>query len=179
VNSDSDLVSRTLDGHPDAFGEVVDRYYVDCLRFSVRMLGHREDAEDAVQETFLSAYRALGRYRERERFRAWLWRILVNQCRTLARRRERWTRRVVACDSALAEIPAPAEDGAPELRDALQAGLSSLDLILREAFLLKYGEGLEYSEMSRITGAGVSALKMRVKRAADLLRPRLEAMLNE
>jgi RNA polymerase sigma-70 factor (ECF subfamily) len=50
---------------------------------------------------------------------------------------------------------------------------------LREAFVLKYVEGLEYAEMVTITGAGMSALKMRVKRACDALRPMLEAIYHD
>ena len=57
--------------------------------------------------------------------------------------------------------------------------VETLDPLLREAFLLKYVEGLEYAEMATITGAGVSALKMRVKRACDTLRPMLEAIYND
>ena len=57
--------------------------------------------------------------------------------------------------------------------------VDTLEPLMREAFMLKYGEGLEYAEMAAITGAGVSALKMRVKRACDTLRPMLEAIYHD
>jgi DNA-directed RNA polymerase specialized sigma24 family protein len=57
--------------------------------------------------------------------------------------------------------------------------LETLDPASREALLLKYGEDLAYPEMALMTGSSVSALKMRVKRARDLVRPRLEELLNE
>ena len=64
-----------------------------------------------------------------------------------------------------------------EARDLLGKLLDPLDPALREAFLLKYGEELDYSEMAEITGASVSALKMRVKRACDAMRPHVEGDL--
>jgi RNA polymerase sigma-70 factor (ECF subfamily) len=172
---DAALVARVLEGDVAAFTELVNRYYGDCSRFAHRMLGHRHDAEDALQETFLSAYGALGRYREQQTFRAWLYRILINRCRSVARQRRRRQDRFVEDSSAPEVAAADTPDGDAELRDALQSALDALEPLLREAFLLKYGEGLEYREMSAMTGVGISALKMRVKRACEALRPRLEA----
>lgn len=171
---DAELVVRVLEGEVEAFTILVDRYYDGCGQFALRMLGNRQDAEDALQETFLSAYRGLGHYRERQAFRGWLYRILVNRCRSAARQRRRRDRRFVEETLAVETAMARQDGGDPELRDALQLGLDALDPLLREAFLLKHGEGLDYQEMSALTGAGVSALKMRVKRACDTLRPRLE-----
>jgi RNA polymerase sigma-70 factor (ECF subfamily) len=175
--TDADLVARVLGGHVDAFAALVERYHGDCHRFARHLLGNEHDAEDATQETFVRAYTGLGRYDERHTFRAWLYRILVNQCRTLGRQRGRRDRRFVQDPAALGQAAAPSGDGHEELRQALAAALADLEPRLKEAFLLKYGEGLEYAEMSRITGAGISALKMRVKRAADRVRPRLEDLL--
>lgn len=170
---DAALVARVLAGDVAAFTALVDRHYGDCARFAVRMLGNRHDAEDALQETFLSAYAALGRYRERQAFRAWLYRILINRCRSVGRQRQRRLRRFVEDGQPHdAEAETPAAD--PGLRDALQTALAALEPRLREAVMLKHGEGMDYQEMSAITGAGISALKMRVRRACQALRPMLE-----
>jgi RNA polymerase sigma-70 factor (ECF subfamily) len=171
--TDAELVARACAGEVEAFGRLVDRYYDDCTRFARRMLGNRDDAEDALQEAFVHAYRGLLRYRERDAFRGWLYRIVVNECRRLAARRWRNERRVVHDDGVLERVASHEENGA-ELRDDLQNSLSRLEPMLREAFLLKYGEELEYGEMAEMTGASISALKMRVKRAKDQLRPMLE-----
>ncbi len=176
VPTDAALVARTLDGDAVAFRSLVDRHYASCARYATRMLGRREDAEDAVQETFVRVYRALGSYDERHVFRGWLYRVLVNQCRTLARgrtRRERWQVARDGADARSADEPA----AGAELRDALQVALDGLEPLLREALLLRYGEELNYDEMARVTGAGVSALKMRVKRARDAVRPLLEDVI--
>ena len=176
--TDAELVARVLDGHAEAFTVLVGRFHEGCARLAYRLLGNRQDAEDALQETLLRAYRSLGRYRDQDAFRAWLYRILINQCRTLARRRARLDRRLVH-DPAALEHPAPdPAERRNEIHDAFQVALDGLEPLLKEAFLLKHGEDLDYTEMARITGSGISALKMRVKRACDALRPRLEAMLS-
>ena len=63
--------------------------------------------------------------------------------------------------------------------EAVRHAVEDLDPLLREAFLLKYVEGMDYHEMSSVLGAGVSALKMRVKRACDSLRPRLQEIYHD
>ena len=175
--TDEELVRRTLAGDPDAYARLVDRHYDRCARYAYRMLGTREDAEDAVQETFLRAYRGLARYEARDVFAGWLSRILVNQCRTLGARRARLARRFVSDDLALARAEAPRGDGAPVLDDAVQHALAGLEPLLREAFLLKHVEDMSYDQMEQATGAGRSALKMRVKRACDALREALRGTL--
>src|SRR5689334_13080753 len=86
--SDAAIVQQVLRGETEAFGVLVAHHQERCTRLALHITGSREDAEDAVQETFLRAYRSLASYQERDRFSAWLVRILVNQCRTsLARRR--------------------------------------------------------------------------------------------
>lgn len=177
--TDAELVAMVLEGRAQAFATLVGRYHEGCARLAYRLLGNRQDAEDALQETLLRAYRSLARYQEREMFRAWLFRILVNQCRTLGGRRGRRDRRFVHDPSATERPYGGTEAARAEIRDAFQTALETLDPLLREAFLLKHGEGLEYGEIAAITGAGVSALKMRVKRACDALRPRLEEIWRE
>ena len=177
--SDAELVARVLDGDARAFAALAERHHDGCARLAWRLLGHRQDAEDAIQEALLRAYQGLGRYREQDQFRSWLYRILVNQCRTLARRRSRHQRRIVQDPDGRMPARAESEERRTDLRDAFQVALEGLEPKLKEAVLLKYGEGLEYAEISRITGAGISALKMRVKRASEILRPRLGEVLGD
>ncbi len=169
--TDAELVIRTRAGDPDAFGTLVSRYYDACWRFAYHMLGERADAEDVLQDSFLRAYLAIARYDERDQFRGWLFRILTNQCRNALTSRGRRTRRFVQDEIALESAPAPPSGLAAGVEDvALVRALGQLDPLQREALLLKYAEGLEYGEMSAMTGAGESALKMRVKRGSERLR---------
>src|SRR5688500_2378222 len=93
--SDAAIVGRVLDGDTNAYSLLVERYYDKYARFAVHMLGSREDAEEALQDAFLRAYRSLDRYQDQERFGAWLFRILVNRCRTAAARRKTRERTIV------------------------------------------------------------------------------------
>ena len=153
-----------------AFSMLVARYHDQAMRFAVHMLGDHDDADEAVQEAFIRAYRALPRYEDRERFGAWVMRIVVNRCRTAAGRRRRRERTFVRAEqAAFTRVEAtPSERNA--WREEIQRALATLDPEQREAFLLKHVEELSYDEMSAVTGVGVSALKMRVKRACDRLR---------
>ena len=142
-------------------------------RFAVRMVGDRDDAEDVLQSAFVRAYRALDRC-EPTRFGAWLYQIVANECRTFATRRARRERRIVRDEPSLAAAPAPAADSTNDALDDIQYALAQLDVDQREAFLMKHVEQLSYEEMADITGDGISALKMRVKRACARLKILLE-----
>jgi len=173
--TDADLVVRTLAGDAEAFTELVARHHAACLRYAAHALGDWMEAEDVVQETLLRAHRSLGRYQERHQFRAWLFRILVNRCRTAAARRR--TRLGALEDGSISGVGIALDGTAAfELRTRLVRALAVLDASHREAFLLKLGEGLEYLEISAMTGASVSALKMRVKRAREQVRARWEEL---
>ena len=169
-SSDAVIVDRVLRGDVEAFRVLVERYRDRYARYALHMLGNREDAEEALQDAFTRAYRSLDRCEDPERFAAWLFRILVNRCRTLGARRGRRGRTFVVDDVALmaASVEHPSDRGA--WREEIERALQQLRPEQREAFLLKYVEDLGYDEMSRLTGVGVSALKMRVMRACDRLR---------
>lgn len=171
---DAELVRRVLAGDIEAYAGLVARYREPLGRYAVRMLGNHADAEDALQETLVRAYRSLGRCSDPERFGAWAFGILVNRCRTIGARRARRDR-VISHDDAALERAGRTDDSV-ELRDELAAverALATLAPRLREAFLLKFVEELSYEEMARATGASVPALKMRVSRARSELRARL------
>ncbi len=168
--SDAAIVRRVLDGDTEAYAMLVDRYYDRYARFATHMLGSAEDAEEALQDSFLRAYRSLGRYEDRERFGAWLFRILVNRCRTTAVRRRARERTFVSSEGLVLSASEEHTAESDAWREELNHALARLPEEQREAFLLKHVEELSYDEMAELTGAGVSALKMRVKRACERLR---------
>ena len=175
---DAALVAAVLGGDVDAFAVLLRRHRDDYTRFAVRMLGSRADADDVLQGAFVRAFRNLRSCRDPARFGAWLYHIVVNECRTFATRNGRRERRLVRDEAALEQLLAPA-GGDAALRDEIQHALDRLAPDLREAFVLKHVEDLSYEEMAELTGAGVSALKMRVKRACDRLRELLERVHHE
>lgn len=144
------------------------------------MLRNPDDAEDMVQETFVRLYRALPRYEERQRFESWLFQILGNCCRTANTAFGRYAARVDDDQDALERVPSPDDPGQQfdhEWGDAVRSALADVPDYNREIFLLHYIEGFSYDEIERMTGVKQSALKMRVKRASDLLRARLASVV--
>ena len=173
VMTDQLLIQHILAGDTEAYAVLVARHHERCARIAYRILGNREDAEEAIQDAFVRAYRSLGSYEDRERFASWLARILVNQCRTMSQRARR--RDALFIDAGASQVErthaaAPDGDRWPALEDAL----AQLPRAQREAIVLRYADDLTYDEMARITGTGASALKMRVQRAFTRLRSLLQ-----
>jgi RNA polymerase sigma-70 factor, ECF subfamily len=171
--SDAALIGFVLAGDIEVFAMLVARYRDRLGRFAFHMLGNREDAEEALQDAFVRAFRSLHRCGDPSRFYPWLFRILVNRCRTAGARRGRRERTFVAGEG----VAEPVQDHPAERlawREEIARALDQLEPAQREAFLLKYAEELSYEEMENVTGVGISALKMRVKRACSRLRPLLE-----
>jgi len=167
----AELVAGAQRGDATAFRRLVERFHARALRFAGNMGLTLEDAEEAVQDAFVRAHGALGRFDLSAPFEPWLFRILANCCRT-AHGRGRWWHRLradVPLELAAARDTSADADWSEEIRRALD----TLPRDQREAFLLRHVEGLEYDAMMTVTGAGLSALKMRVKRACDALRLQL------
>ena len=175
MTSDAELVGRARAGDVLAFSVLSRRYRDAYTRFAIRMVGSHDEAEDVLQSAFIRAYRALGSCRDPARFGAWLYRIVANECRTHVVRQARRERRLVRDERVL--YGAATSVSVVDYRDTLEDvryALDQLDVDHREAFIMKHVEELSYEEMADITGDGVSALKMRVKRACARLRELLE-----
>lgn len=177
--TDAALVEASLQGDVDAFCLLAHRYRGAYTRFAARMLGSIEDADDVLQAAFMRAYRGLAGCRQPDRFRAWMYTIVINECRTFATRRAKRERRFVRDEATLDRLVAPPAAERDALREEIQRAVDCLEPNQREAFLLKHVEDLSYEEMTELTGVGASALKMRVKRACDRLRQLLEGAYHE
>jgi len=163
---------RARGGDATAFAALVEFFHARCMRYARYMLGDEGDAEEAVQDTFMRVYDHLGQFRPDARFEPWLFRILANRCRTVRERRRR--RESLVITGELPAMAASAPDATDELLEEVEAALDGLPTEQREAFLLRHVEDLSYEDMAVITGVQLSALRMRVKRACDALRARLQ-----
>ena len=171
---DASLVADVLGGNLDAFTQLVHRHRDAHMRFAVRMLGNRFDADEALQSAWLRVFRHLHRCEDPPRFSSWAFAIVANECRSAASRRSRRERRLVQDAIALETASVGDDSDQSALREEIERALDDLPPDLREAFVLKHVEQLRYEEIAEITGLGVSALKMRVKRACERLRELLE-----
>ncbi len=173
---DSDCVVLARSGHAGASEELVHRYTPILYRLQLRVLGDRESASDAAQETFLRAFRALDSYDARRSFRAWLctiaWNIARDQLRRRRTRRElEASRRAGASTFAPSEIvDAQAESALDALarrerRDWIQAGLLELRPTHRVLLSLREFEGMSYGELAELFDCRTGTIKSRLNRA--------------
>ncbi len=169
-----ELLDRVRDRDAVAFAQLVDRMHPRAMRFALHMLKQSEDAEDAVQEAFVRVHRYIGGFEPGAAFDPWFFRILANRCRTMLEKRKRHHTLIHYGDlpEVASDVPDPLA-GDQSFRRHVERVLDTLPPDQKEAFLLRHVEDLSYEEMVPVTGAGLSALRMRVKRACDALRREL------
>ena len=188
VAEDLRLIERVLSGDRQAFEALVRNHERRVFRVTLAVLGQVEDAEDAMQETFIKAYRHLNQFRHESRFTTWLTRIAVNEA--LQRRQAR--KEHVSLD----ESPASQNQNFPqhfepwstdpeklytkhELRDLVEKAIRSLPAIYREALILCDVEGMSGREAADVLGVDLAALKSRLLRARLMMREALSASFEQ
>jgi RNA polymerase sigma-70 factor (ECF subfamily) len=184
--SDLAVVARVRAGDREAFRYLVERHSRSVFRLAYRLTGHEQDAEDIVQETFLKAFRQIGRFEERASFATWLYRITVNCSNDLLRQRPRAGSRLSLDDpdgavGANVADPSPAADPSRELArrridERVRAAMAGLSEQERSAFVMRHFEGLSIGEIGRTLDLKASAAKHSVFRAVQKLRRSLEPL---
>lgn len=187
-DDDQPLVEAARAGQSSAFGELVRRHQGRLYPTLLRLTGSAEDAQDLLQESFLRAYRKLGRYKGDSSFYTWLYRLAVNLALSHRRRRKgpaRFSELQTPAGAAL-EPAADPEQSDPTLpaelaeREALvQAALDALAPDHRAVVVLKEFDGLRYEEIAATLGVPVGTVRSRLHRARRELRDRLEQVLDE
>jgi RNA polymerase sigma-70 factor, ECF subfamily len=163
--TDEALVRRAATGQREAFEELVRRHRGRVYALALRLCRNADDAEDALQETFIAAYRALPRFDRRARFSTWLYRIATNKCYDVLARRK-----ATADASALPEAADPNDPFARSLRERqLTDALDALPEQFREAALLCDVCGLTPAEAGEAVGVPEGTMKSRSFRARALL----------
>lgn len=179
---DQVLVTRAQRGEPAAYEELVQRYTEMAFRTAYVVTGSAADAEEAAQDAFIKAHRALGRFRAGAPFRPWLLRIVGNE----ARNRRRAAGRRAALELRLAEgfgpgaaAPSPeAEAEAAEERRALLRALNSLGDEHRQVVGCRYLLQLSVEETAAALGIPDGTVKSRLARALERLRAVMEPVRN-
>jgi len=192
VPDDEALAARAVAGDEPAFEEIVARYSGRAYRLACRLVGRDGDAQDALQEAFLSAYRSLGSFRGDSRFSTWLFRIVTNAA--LMHRRARARRPAESLEAFLPRFDdegrhagEPADLRAAsradeildrkDLAEKARAGLERLPEIYRDAFVLRDLEELTTAEVAELLGIDAAAVRQRVHRARLMLRGYLSELV--
>jgi RNA polymerase sigma-70 factor, ECF subfamily len=189
MDADDRIAEDLAEDLDNAFEALVEGHQDRLYTIALRMLGDRGEAEEAAQDAFVRAYRALASYdgdRIRElRLRGWLTTILLNRCRSVAARRATRGQRPVSIDGdparPIAEPAAPPASAPPEVverhaeRERWASRLAALPVPYRTAVILRHVDGLSYPEVARTLGRPEGTVKAQVHRGIALLRTMLEA----
>jgi RNA polymerase sigma-70 factor (ECF subfamily) len=168
---DAQFVRSTLEGDPDAFAELVERYQRLVASIAWRYGVPREDIEDLVSEVFVKAYRNLHRFRPAHPFSTWLYRLAANHVVDHGRRFRK--------ERGRSELPAQLVDDRPDPGERLDSGertrllraaLTELRPHFREVLFLVYVEGMKVNEVARELGLPQGTIKTRLMRGREALR---------
>ncbi len=188
--NEAELIKALRAGEAEAYEQLIEQYAEVVYRTAYRLLQNPHDAEDAMQETFLTAYLRINEFEGKARLSSWLYRIVTNKALDILRKHRRKTEAATDSIDDLSEDAAELladqaavlpEDWAERRETAalIREGLESLSPSLRAAFVLFEMEGLSMDEVASALNISTSAAKVRVHRARralrDYLRKRLAA----
>ncbi|GAB3561880.1 RNA polymerase sigma factor [Amycolatopsis endophytica] len=173
---DTTLVARARDGDVRSYEELVRRYQAPMFRLAVRMLSRQADAEDVVQEVFLTAWRRLAQLQEDAAFVGWLYRATTNRCLNALRARK------PVAELQPDQHESPGSAGRPERAAETSAQMRALTAALREltpeqraCWLLREVHGRSYDEIAEAIGTTTTAVRGRISRArvqlAEVMAP--------
>jgi RNA polymerase sigma-70 factor, ECF subfamily len=189
-NSDAvnNMIKQAIKGDQQAFSQLYTHYASGLYRLCYGLLLQQEDAEDVTQEAFVYAFKNLQRYNQsKSSFKTWLYTIAVSRCRNMYRRKIFPLLDITQLLNF--EVPAP-DSETPEAhmaqrnaREAIGKALADLTPALREAIVLRYGQGLVYREIAEVMGCPQKTAESRVrlahKQLYHLLQPVGQSLLEE
>ena len=189
--TDAAFVAKARLGDADAYRVLVERHSRALFRLAYRMTCNESDAEDVVQESFMRAYRQLGKFDERASFGTWLYRIAANCALDLVRSRKRRSEQMAPAeadtDSSMPDpmLNLPATGPTPErsaysteVRERVAEAMKDLSATERTAFVLRHFEGMCIEDVSRVLECQPGAAKHSVFRAVQKLRRALEPLVS-
>jgi RNA polymerase sigma-70 factor (ECF subfamily) len=166
---DHAAIERCRAGDSDAFRHIVEHYQAEAIGHATAILGNHEDALDAVQESFIDAFRALDQLDLSRRFYPWFYVILRNRCYKLAHGRKK--REMSNSDEM--EVLAPAVTISPEESMLLEQAMLELPTEDRELITLRHLDGLSYQELAETLEVPQGTIMSRLYHARKKLRERL------
>jgi RNA polymerase sigma-70 factor (ECF subfamily) len=192
-DEDFELVCLSQKGDVDAFGALVEKHQKNMVNIAYRMLGDYEGACDVVQDAFLSAHKAIGKFRGDAMFSTWLCRIVIN----VSKNHMKQMRLRLQREGASIDIPIETEEGQlrndppdptpsiaeqfekKEVQAKVQSCINSLDDEYREVLVLRYIQGFSYKEICDVLKIPDGTAKSRLFRARDALKDRLKKVLGD
>jgi RNA polymerase sigma factor (sigma-70 family) len=177
MSTDSEIIRRVLSGELEAFGELAGKYQGPMFAVALSRVRDYQDAEDICQEAFLRAYRSLPNLKKTDAFAGYLFSILRRLCSDFLRGKWSIEKRTQLLEE-LGPAYQPSVDPRPsqkaaERADLLWSVVSGLDIRSRDITVLYYGQGLCVREIAELENLSQSAVRMRLKKARQVLGRRL------
>jgi RNA polymerase sigma-70 factor (ECF subfamily) len=172
-NRERDLIEQIKGGDADAYMDLVGAYRTRLFRKACSILNDAEDAEDALQEALLTAYRALPRFRGESGIYTWLYRIVVNKCRDHLRSRKSGSEESLELYQPLLSDDRVAVEKNVELSDDagyLIEKVNGLERKYRQILLYRYYEDFSYEEIANLLHVNIGTVKSRLFKARELLK---------
>lgn len=180
--SDEQLVELATTDDPEAFGEIIKRWERKLFALCFGILLREAEAKDAVQETFIAAYRNLRRFRGDAKVSSWLHRIAVNQCLTIKRRAKTRSEEYLDDESneedrvfiASPRLSPSTQTEEQQRNIIVRQAVGSLPIDLRKVVVMKEFEDMTFQEISEVLDLPLSTVKSRLYTAFKQLRSKLE-----
>jgi RNA polymerase sigma-70 factor (ECF subfamily) len=177
-DSDKEIIQKVLDGNAKAFALLIDRHKAKAMTLAVRMLKNREDAEEALQDSFIRVHRALSLFEWKSSFSTWFYRIVYNTCATAAGKKNRihplsidvededGLRIEILSDELQPDIKLESD----EFSKIVSEEVEKLPVVYGSTFTLFVIQDMSYEEIVQVTGLPLGTVKARLFRARAMLR---------
>ncbi|MEK7727589.1 MAG: sigma-70 family RNA polymerase sigma factor [candidate division KSB1 bacterium] len=173
--TDQQLIARVCAGEREVFAQLVERYKARIFHTALRMLRHREEAEEAAQDVFVRAYRGLPKFREEASFSTWIFRICYNVCLSYLERKK-----MPRADLAEVESFLMPEEDTPErlfenqeFQKLFERAMATLPPKQSSALILFHAQQLSYNEIAEIMAEPVGNVKTHLYRGRAKLREKI------
>jgi RNA polymerase sigma-70 factor (ECF subfamily) len=179
--NDEELVDSVLEGNVRDFDVLIERWQQPLYNFVYRFMNSEEDARDVCQDAFVNAYRSLSKFKRQSKFSSWLFKIAINRCNTLLRKRKRWrmffdpmSEHAQYADSVAGEMNVEMSAEREQIYRRMRKAIAQLPPEQKTVLLLKEYEGLKFHEISEMLECPLSTVKSRMYYALDGLRRALK-----
>jgi RNA polymerase sigma-70 factor (ECF subfamily) len=177
-DNDREIIQRVLDGDVRSFGVLIDKHKAKAMTLAMRILKNREDAEEALQDAFVRAYRALSSFEWKSSFSTWLYRIVYNTCATAAGKRNgKYNLSLDEADEEGPRVEIESDELQPDIRmesdefsRIVSEEVEKLPAAYGSTFTLFTIQDMSYEEIVQVTGLPLGTIKARLFRARTMLR---------
>jgi RNA polymerase sigma-70 factor (ECF subfamily) len=177
-DSDKEIIQKVLEGDVQAFALLIDRHKAKAMTLAVRILKNREDAEEALQDSFVRVYRALSLFEWKSSFSTWLYRIVYNTCATAAGKKNRnYPLSIDMEDEDGLKTEIKSDELQPDLRiesdefaKIVNEEVEKLPVAYGSTFTLFAIQDMSYEEIVQVTGLPLGTVKARLFRARAILK---------